>query len=458
MKQVENSAGSGNWGRAWEANLFASISSLLIMLATPLLVFYFYIACAHHQGSLWEPISFLINGKMTFSDLLGELPPFSWKAAGIFAAWFSLQLVLALAVPDMLHKLTKRYRGGLQKGAVTPAGNQQMYQINGMQAWIISHLLFVVATFGLGLFSPSIILDNWGSLLWVVNIVGNGVALFVYIKAYLFPTYAKDRKFSGNFFYDFYMGIELNPRIGKFDFKLFFNGRPGIIAWTLINISFAAAQYQMYGYVTNSMIIVNLLQAIYVIDFFWNEAWYLNTIDMCHEHFGWMLAWGDSVWLPYMYTLQGLYLVYNPVQLPNEYALFVFGLGVSGYLLFRSVNNQKERFRNNNGDVLIWGKKPEYIPCTYRAADGEERQNKLLVSGWWGFARHFNYTGDLIGSLAYCLACGFGHILPYFYFAFMTILLVHRCIRDEHRCQNKYGTDWDTYCSKVRYRLIPGIF
>ena len=31
------------------------------------------------------------------------------------------------------------------------------------------------------------------------------------------------------------MGIELNPRIGEmFDFKLFTNGRPGLIAWTLM--------------------------------------------------------------------------------------------------------------------------------------------------------------------------------------------------------------------------------
>lgn len=45
-------------------------------------------------------------------------------------------------------------------------------------------------------------------------------------------------------------------------------------------------------------------QAIYVLDFFWNEAWYLKTIDICHDHFGWYLGWGDCVWLPYLYTLQ----------------------------------------------------------------------------------------------------------------------------------------------------------
>jgi 7-dehydrocholesterol reductase len=41
------------------------------------------------------------------------------------------------------------------------------------------------------------------------------------------------------------MGIELNPRIGFFDFKLFHNGRIGIVAWTLINLSYAAKQYQV---------------------------------------------------------------------------------------------------------------------------------------------------------------------------------------------------------------------
>lgn len=57
------------------------------------------------------------------------------------------------------------------------------------------------------------------------------------------------------------MGIEFNPRIGKwFDFKLFFNGRPGIVAWTLINLSYMAKQQELYGQVTNSMILVNVLQ------------------------------------------------------------------------------------------------------------------------------------------------------------------------------------------------------
>ena len=38
--------------------------------------------------------------------------------------------------------------------------------------------------------------------------------------------------------YDLYMGIELNPRLGRsFDLKLFNNGRSSIIAWTMMQVS-----------------------------------------------------------------------------------------------------------------------------------------------------------------------------------------------------------------------------
>lgn len=57
-------------------------------------------------------------------------------------------------------------------------------------------------------------------------------------------------------------------------------------------------------------------QGIYVVDFFWNEAWYLKTMDICHDHFGWYLGWGDCVWLPYLYTLQVRCLQGTPLFRP----------------------------------------------------------------------------------------------------------------------------------------------
>jgi 7-dehydrocholesterol reductase len=133
--------------------------------------------------------------------------------------------------------------------------------------------LFIGGSLYYNLFSPTVIADNWGALLLSMNGYGYMLAIFSFVKAYLFPSHPEDRKFSSSTIYDFFMGIEFNPRIGKmFDFKLFHNGRPGIVAWTLINFSFGAKQYADYGYVSNSMIILNFLQAIYVVDFFYNEV------------------------------------------------------------------------------------------------------------------------------------------------------------------------------------------
>ena len=155
---------------------------------------------------------------------------------------------------------------------------------------------------------------------------------------------------------------------------------------------------------------------------------------------------------------QGFYLAYKPVDLPLPLAAGIMALGLAGYFIFRAVNHQKDYFRRTNGEGLIWGKKPEYLEAKYYSSDGKQRRSKLLLSGWWGVTRHMNYTGDLLGCAAYCLACGFDNILPYFYLVFMFILLTHRCIRDEHRCKAKYGQVWDEYMKRVPHRLIPGIF
>jgi len=82
----------------------------------------------------------------------------------------------------------------------------------------------------------------------------------------------------------------------------------------------------------------------------------------------------------------------------------------------------------------------------------------LLVSGWWGVARHLNYTGDIVMAWTWALTCGFGSPVPYAYPVFLTLLLLHRERRDERSCRLKYGPDWDCYCQRVPYRLIPKIY
>ncbi len=148
-----------------------------------------------------------------------------------------------------------------------------------------------------------------------------------------------------------------------------------------------------------------------------------------------------------------------------------------GYVLFRWTNYQKDAFRRLiawrdniakttfekalvDARVLwFWRKKATYILAKYKTKDGIQRTSYLLTSGFWGQARHMNYTGDIILSLMWCVSCGFTHILPYFYFFYIVTLLVSRTFRDETRCKGKYGEDvWNAYCKKVPYRFIPYVF
>jgi hypothetical protein len=52
---------------------------------------------------------------------------------------------------------------------------------------------------------------------------------------------------SGNVFYDFWMGRELNPRVGRIDLKEFCELYPGLMGWALLNLSFAHKQLRVDG-------------------------------------------------------------------------------------------------------------------------------------------------------------------------------------------------------------------
>ena len=179
----------------------------------------------------------------------------------MYYGWLLFQAVLYMVVPAKIGY-----------GQMTPAGYKLPYVVNGLRAWVITHALYLYLSLELKWFKASIIADNWGALFIAANSYGYFLTAFSYIKAHLFPSHPADRKFSNSRLYDLFMGIEFNPRIGSFDFKLFHNGRPGIVAWTLINISFAAAQYNEIGYVTNSMLLLNGIHMLYVLDFFYNEV------------------------------------------------------------------------------------------------------------------------------------------------------------------------------------------
>jgi hypothetical protein len=81
----------------------------------------------------------------------------------------------------------------------------------------------------------------------------------------------------------------------------------------------------------------------------------------------------------------------------------------------------------------------------------------LLVDGWYGFCRKPHYLADWVMATCWGLACGFDSPLPYLYSAFFAVMIIHRTLRDEHRCSQKYGDDWTAYKQRVPYVYFPGI-
>ena len=172
----------------------------------------------------------------------------------------------------------------------------------------------------------------------------------------------------------------------------------------------------------------------------------IQTMDIIHEKFGWMLLMLDIVMVPFIFPMQAYYIYAARPQHSTAYLLFFLAMHCIGYYIFDTANSQKDYFRENPNEAvpsgfprLPWGRlhEPKYIQT--------QRGTKLLVDGWWAHARHCNYLGDLLMSWSWGLTCGYGSIFPFAYTAYLTPLLIHREIRDDRECRQKYGEDWEKY-------------
>ena len=403
--------------------------NLLLLLFLPLLVYYLYF-CLRFNGGDLLPLSVTAGALQAFGR---SIVP-TLRALWIYAAWLGLQALLQAVVP-----------GRKVYGKLLADGTRLQYKLNGLASFLITLGLFWGLVAG-GIIDPSALLNEIGALISVVIIFVFAFSIFLY----LFGKRRKPKEApSDSVIHNFFMGYALNPRIGSFDIKLFFEARPSLIGWIVLSFTFAAVQFQAAGRVTTPMALVCGFQFVYILDYFIFEEAILSTMDVVHDHFGFMLCFGDAAWVPFTYSVQAFYLVTHRHSLPGWAAVLIGVLFAAGYCIFRLTNLQKHRFRQNAGKP-VWGKKPEYI----RTAEG----SKLLVSGFWGWSRHFNYVGDILMALAWSLPCLFGSLLPYFYPIYFTILLVHRERRDYHRCSRKYGGDWEEYCRRVRWRILPGIY
>lgn len=373
------------------------------------------------------------------SSLLSSL--FSMDALLVYLGWFFGLAALHLVLP-----------GRIAQGTVLPDGSRLNYKLNAFPIFLLTYGSALYFGFFTDRLDLGWIYDNYLQLLTASILFSTLLSFYLYITSFKKGAMVSVHGDTGYPHYDFWMGRELNPRIGRmFDLKEFCELYPGIIGWVIINLAMAQRQYKEMGYVTNAMAITNLFQLYYAVDALWNEKAILTTMDITSDGFGYMLAFGDLAWVPFGFSNAARYLLEHPQNLSLPMVIFVVGVKALGYYVFRGANGQKDTFRRDPHDPSVRHLKTLQT----------KRGTRLIISGWWGMSRHINYLGDWIMGVAWCLPCGFAAIpsvLPYFYCLYFACLLVHRERRDDLACRHKYGADWDRYCSIVRWRIIPFVY
>ncbi|EPS72564.1 delta14-sterol reductase [Genlisea aurea] len=369
---------------------------------------------------------------MNVEDLLRSSTP-SWNSIGLLLSYFAYLAVAGSVLP-----------GRIVPGVILSDGTQINYRCNGL-------LLLTLLVFLLGI-------GGWTDLLSLTEVADRGLELFTAALIFsIFVTLAlhiegcrsRDKSsslkphLSGNLIHDWWFGIQLNPHFMQIDLKFFFV-RAGMMGWLLINLSVLAKSIQQAS-ISPSMILYQIFCGLYILDYFFHEEYMTSTWDIIAERLGFMLAFGDLVFIPFTFSIQGWWLLKNKVEITTTAIIINCLVFLIGYTIFRGSNKQKHVFKKNP-NAPIWGKPPKLVG------------GKLLASGYWGIARHSNYLGDLLVAVSFSLPCGTSSAVPYFYPMYLLILLIWRERRDEARCAHKYKQIWGEYRRQVPWRIFPFIY
>lgn len=434
--ELQNDPRRGWTGKA--QRLRTTLLPLMLLLGCPVLVLLLWTSIVLHDGSLRAIVFGL-------PQLLQELPRPTLLAAAILLSWGAFQWVLLVGLPGRTHH-----------GPLTRQGNRPCYRVNGVLSFVVTHGLWALAV-ATGWLDVGAIYSRYGELLSTASLLALAVCGALYLKGISRPS-SSDASTSGNVIFDLYWGVELHPRVLGVSLKQWLVCRWAMMGWSITVLSFAVAQVERQGELSNGLAVSVALQVLYVLKFFVWETGYFDSLDMTHDRGGFYIVWGVLAWLPGVYPIASLYLVDHPTSVPWPVAVLVLLLGVAAIVVNWAADEQRRRVRATCGHARVWGAEPRLIRAAYTTADGERRVNLLLASGYWGLARHFHYLPELTVAAAWTLPAGLVAPLPWLYVVFLSILLVDRARRDDLRCESKYGGAWKRYRRLVPWRILPGVY
>ena len=352
----------------------------------------------------------------------------------IFAAFFVVQFLLP----------GRRVTGYV----INPeTGEPRNYKLNGILVFAIAQIVWAFELTGMP--------RDWLYRSSIYAVAGGTV--FCLLLS-LYAVFSRPQGHIKNPFLAFWEGraLELPFFNERFDLKMYLY----LVGGTMLSLnalSGAAYHIDRFGDDMNLGVILYAgFMTFYVFDYFVFERVQLYTYDLIHERLGMKLIWGGLVvygWL-YIIPLWGMAAHPDPGFFPAWTNVLLFGSGALffvGWAISRGANMQKYTFKRWPERKFLGLMEPRYI---------EAGDRKILCSGLWGLARHFNYLGE--GFLSFSIGLVFGYFTnpwAWTYFVFITSLFTWRQRQDDTACAEKYGAEkWAEYRARVKYRILPGVY
>ena len=352
----------------------------------------------------------------------------------VFVVFFLLQLILpARRVP----------------GYVTdPAtGEPRRYRLNGLLVFVVVLIVWAFELTGME--------RAWFYRSSVYAVAGGTVLAVIFT---LVAVFSQPKGENENTWLAVWEGraLELSFLGERFDVKMYLYVVGGTM-FAVNALSGAAYHYELFGDDSNpGVFLYAAFFTFYILDYSIFERVQLYTYDLIHERLGFKLIWGGLIVYGWLYILPLWGMAVHPDPGFSGPLRYVWLIGtpvlfLGGWAIGRGANLQKYTFKRWPDRKFLGLIDPVYI---------EAGDRKILCSGFWGVARHFNYLGEGFLALSISLVFGYvGNLWAWTYFIFIVSFFTTRQLYDDRFCAEKYGPEkWAEYQERVKYKIFPGIY
>ncbi|KAJ5376425.1 hypothetical protein N7509_013311 [Penicillium cosmopolitanum] len=391
-------------GASDEFEFGGSFGAALLMIGFPLLMWYMWIGATYYDGMLPLP-----TANQTWADFViflcklvyeGAYP--TGKAWAIYWTFFIMEAFMYCYLPG-----------------VSSFGRPLKHEGGKCLPYYCSAYCSFYATLAIAavlhithIFPLYTLVDEFGSIMSVAIFSGFLNSVIVYIQAIL---RGRTHRLSGSVIYDFFIGAELNPRIGILDFKMFYEVRIPWFILFLITCSVAALQYEKYGFVSNEVLFLIGVHFLYANACGKGEQMIITSWDMYFEKLGFLLTFWNMAGVPFTYCHCALYLAnHEPSEYHwNPYLLSIFAtVYIFFYWVWDSANGQKNAFRHAEKGRFANLKRKTFPQVPWQAIENPkiietDTGDNIMVDGWFAIVRKPNYVPDMFFSMSWGLITGF---------------------------------------------------